>query len=83
MVRLFIRHVNLPSVDGIDNVMWRSAVHIAANGLGSAQDLLDASGEILRQRLEPHSPCDLIDLIKRDVSRMLDVFLLFTVPWRF
>ena len=47
--RLFIRHVNLPSIDCIDNVMWRSAVNSAANGLGSAQDFLDASGEILRQ----------------------------------
>jgi hypothetical protein len=61
--------------------MWRSAVYSATDGLGSAQDFLDTSGEILRQRLEPHSPCNLIDLIERDVARMLDVFLLFTVPW--
>ena len=63
--------------------MWRSTVYSAANGLGSAQDFLDASGEVLRQRLVLHSPCNLVDLIERDVTRMLDVFLLFTVPWGF
>lgn len=63
--------------------MWRSAVYSAANGLGSAQDFFDASGEILRQRLGLHGPCNLIDLIERDVARMLDVLLLFTVSWGF
>lgn len=63
--------------------MWRSTVYSAANRLGSAQDFLDASGEILRERLGLHGPRNLIDLVERDVARMLDVFLLFTIPWGF
>lgn len=81
-VRLFIWHVDLTSIDGIDDVVRRPAVYCAAYGLSSAQDLLDASRKVLRQRLELHSPCNLINLIERDVSRVLDVFLLFPIPRR-
>jgi hypothetical protein len=78
--RLFIWHVDLTSIDGIDNVVWRPAVYCAAYGLRSPQDLLDASRKVLRQRLELHSPCNLNNLIERNVSRVLDVFLLFPIP---
>jgi hypothetical protein len=80
MTGLFLWHVNLSSVDGIDNVMWWLAINRAAYGLGSTQDFLDASSEILRERLGSHSPCNLVNLIERDVTRVLDVLLLFAIP---
>jgi hypothetical protein len=33
---LFFWHIDLTSVDGIDNVMWRPSVYCAAYGLSSA-----------------------------------------------
>ena len=61
--------------------MRRPTIDGASDGLRGAQDLLDASSEILREGLVLHSPCDLIDLVERDVSRVLDVLLLFTISW--
>jgi hypothetical protein len=61
--------------------MWRPTINSASDGLRGAEDLLDASSKILRERLVLHSPCDLINLVERDVSSVLDVLLFFTIPW--
>ena len=59
-----------------------SSIHGAPNALSGAQNLLHAPGEVLRERLWPHRPCDLDDLVAGDVARVLDVLLLLAVPWR-
>jgi hypothetical protein len=81
LARLFIRHVDLPSVDSVDNVMWRAAVDGATYGLCRTEDFLDAASKILRERLGLHSPCNLVDLIERDIASVLNIFLLLAIPW--
>lgn len=55
------------------------AVDGAADGLGSAEDLLDGTGKVLGERLEAHLAGDLDNLVEGDVTTVLDVLLLLAV----
>ena len=61
--------------------MWWLAIDGAANTLGSSQDLLDVTGKVFGKRFWAHLPGDVDDLVKLNVSRMLDVLLLLPVAW--
>lgn len=62
--------------------MRRLALDTAANRLSSSQNLLDSSRELLSKRLGSHLSGNVVDLIKRNVSVVLDVLLLLTVTRR-
>lgn len=55
------------------------AVDGAADGLSSAEDLLDGTGEVLGEGLEAHLAGDLDNLVEGDVTTVLDVLLLLAV----
>ena len=73
--------VNLSVVDGIDDGLRRLAVNLAANTVGSAENLLDSSRELLGERLVPHGTRNLNDLVQRHRLAVLDVLLLLAVAW--
>ena len=79
---LLIGDLPLSRIDRLDDVVRWSSVHGAPDALSGAQDLLHAPGEVFRERLWPHRPCDLDDLVAGNVARVLDVLLLLAVPWR-
>lgn len=79
---LLVRHGDVARVDGLNDIVRRLAVDGAADGLGGAEDLLDAVCEVACERLGLHGPCNVDDLVERDVARVLDVLLLFTVARR-
>ena len=76
---LLVGNLNLALVDGVDDVVRGLAVNGAANRLGSAENLLRDTRKLLRQRLGAHCPCNLPDLVERDVAGVLDVLLLLAV----
>lgn len=79
---LLVWYFNLPRIDVVNDVMRRPAINRAANALRRTQNLLHTTGQLLRKGLGLHRPCDVNDLVQDDIPRMLDVLLLFAVPWR-
>ena len=61
--------------------MWWPVIYGAANTLSSPKDLFDAAGEVLGERFLTHFAGNLNDLVKSDVTRVLDVLLLLPVAW--
>lgn len=58
--------LNLPALDIITDILRTSSIDLAADAECSAQNLLNTSFQLLRQRLEFHGPRDLNDLVKRN-----------------
>lgn len=44
---LFIRHLDIPRVDPIDDIVWGLAIYCAANTLGRAENLLRTASQVL------------------------------------
>ena len=78
---LLIGNLPFSSIDRVDDIVRWSTVDRAPDALGGAQDLLQRACQILGERLWPHRPCNIDNFVARDVSRVLDVLLLLTVPW--
>lgn len=78
---LLLRHLNLPRVDVVDDIMGRPAVDGAANALSGTQDLLGTASQIFCQGFELHGTGNVENFVKCDIARVLDVLLLLPVPW--
>ena len=72
--------LNRPVIDSIDDVMGILSIDSAADGLGGAEDLLDAAGELAGHGPGPHGAGSLVDVIHGDVAAVLDVLDLLPVP---
>lgn len=78
---LLVWHLDLTIVDGVDHVLRCLVVHPACNAAARPKDLLHAAGEVLGQGFGLHCPCNLVNLLERDVAIVLDVLLLLAVAW--
>lgn len=78
---LFELTINLASIDLILDNLGALSIDLAADREGGTQDLLDGAGQGLGERLEPHGPGNVDDLLKRDRLAVLDVLLLLSVTW--
>jgi hypothetical protein len=52
--RLLLGNDNLSVIDGLDDIMRRLSVNGASDRLGSSENLLDTTGEVLGERLVGH-----------------------------
>ena len=59
-----------------NDILRVGAVDAAADGDGGSEDLLDGAGKLLCTRPGAHDTGDLDNIVKRDVSSVLYVFLL-------
>uniref|UniRef100_A0A7C8Z7W9 Uncharacterized protein n=1 Tax=Opuntia streptacantha TaxID=393608 RepID=A0A7C8Z7W9_OPUST len=79
---LIIRNLNL----AISNLQLQVLRVLPVNSTPyrdtSAENLLDSTLKLLRHRSGPHNPGDLNDIIKRDVSSVLDVLGLLPISLR-
>lgn len=73
--------VDLARIDLVLDNLGALSIDLASDREGSAQDLLDGAGKSLGERLEPHGPGNVDDLLKRDRLAVLDVLLLLAVTW--
>jgi hypothetical protein len=73
------RTVNLASLNRIANRLRALAIHLATNAESSAQNLLDATLEVLGEGLEAHRPRNLNHLVESDRAAVLDVLDLLAV----
>ena len=71
--------VDLASLDRIADSPGALSINLAANAEGSAENLLDGTLKSLGERLEPHRPGNVDNLIKSDGLVVLDVLLLLPV----
>src|SRR5687767_2775098 len=71
--------VNVTAVNRLDDHAGRLAINLATNTVSSAENLLDGTLEILRERLVAHRAGNLDDLIEADGLVVLDVLLLLAV----
>jgi len=78
---LLLWHAVLAIVDLDDDVVWVGAIDLAADRLGSAEDLLDGAGERLGHRADAHLTSDLDDLIESNAALVLDVLDLLLITW--
>jgi hypothetical protein len=76
---LLVGDVNLAVVDGLGDNTRGLAINLATHTVGSAQNLLDNTLEVLGERLEAHGPGNLDDLVHADRLVVLDVLLLLAV----
>merc|ERR1740121_3603874 len=77
-----LRALELVIVDGDLQVNGLAAVDAAADGVASAEHLLDSSLELLGQALMPHLPDDVEELLLRQIPAVLDVLGLLAVTQR-
>lgn len=82
VLHLVFWNINLTSVNGLNNVVRVLELDTAADRLGSTQDLLSDGGQSLTERLLSHLSGDLEDLVKRNVTTVLDVLVLLSVSRR-
>ena len=73
------RTLNLAALDVVRDVLRTSAIYLAANTESRTQNLLHRSLQLLGERLEPHRPGNLDDVVERHALVVLDVLLLFPV----
>lgn len=73
----------LALVEQLLHDLWRLAVNLATGAHGSAQNLLDGTGQCLGQRLVglAHGLCYRDDLVEGNGLSVLDVLLLLPVSW--
>lgn len=76
------RTVNLAVVNGLDDNLGGLAVNAASNTVGSSEDLLDGSLQLLGEGLEAHLSGNIDDLIEGNRLVVLDVLLLLAVARR-
>jgi len=81
--RLFVRNLELPVVDLVDDVVRCLAVDGATDGLSGAQNLLDGALQLTRHRSLLHDAGDVDNFFEGDVSAMFDVLDLLAVTRRF
>ena len=79
---LFFWHIKLSRVDCVDNVVRRLSLDCAPNRLCGPENFPHRPSEILGKRLVPKDTSNRNDLVKRNVARMFDVFLLLSIAWR-
>jgi len=75
--------VNVAILDLVRDVLWTSAINLAANAESCAEDLEHGTLQLFGQGLvgASHGSCNVNDLIQRDGLRVLDVLLLLSVSW--
>ena len=81
LTRLLVRNDNLSIINSLDNVVRGFSVDGATDGLTCTEDFLDTTSKVLGEGFVGELSGDVVDLVKRDVSRVLDVLLLLSVPW--
>merc|ERR550514_1748407 len=69
-------------VDADRKIRWVLAIHGAANGPASPQDLFHRAAELLRLALRPHLPANVPELVLGEVPVVLDVLHLLAVAQR-
>lgn len=74
--------LNVTTIDTLNDGLRRLAVNLAANTVGSAQNLLDRALELLGEGLVAHRAGNLDDLVKADGLVVLDVLLLLAITGR-
>ena len=79
---LLVRANNLAVVDHLLHLGGVLPVHGAANRVAGSENLLDGAGKVPGARPRPHLPSDLVDVVEREVSVVLDVLLLLPIPKR-
>lgn len=67
------------SIDLSLDIAWVLASDSAADRNGSSEDLLDSAREGLSHRANAHGASDIVELLHRDVTGVLDVLLLLAV----
>jgi hypothetical protein len=80
--RLLLRNVNLARLDIIADVLGAASINLASDGKRGAQDLKNATTELLGKTAGAHGASNLNDLIERDGLGVLDVLLLLAVTGR-
>jgi hypothetical protein len=71
--------LDFTGIDGITKILGVLAIDSAANGESSTKDFLDGTLKLTSEGLVTHGTGDLNNVIKRDVTRVLDVLLLLAV----
>lgn len=80
---LFFWDFEFSGVDLVDQIVGWSGLNGAADGLARSQDFSDRSAQLSGHGTRPHRASDRDHLVEGQVSAVLDVLLLLTVPWRF
>jgi len=62
--------------------VWRLAVDCAPYRLRCPENLLHCPRKLLGKRFVSENPSDGDNLVEGNVTRVLDVFLLFSIAWR-
>ena len=78
---LFIGDLNLAGLDVVRDVLGAAAIDLAAGRVGSSENLLDGTLEVLGHGLEPHDLRNSNNLIERNALGVLDVLLLLAITW--
>jgi hypothetical protein len=73
--------VYLALFDGVADSFGALSIHLASDAKSRTKHFLNCTLEILRERLESHSPGYLDYFIEADRLVVLDVFLLLAVSW--
>ena len=73
------RTLNLAALDVVRDVLRTSAIYLSANTESRTQNLLHRSLQLLGERLEPHRPGNLDDVVEGYALAVLDVLLLLPV----
>jgi hypothetical protein len=79
---LLFWNLNLASLYIIRDVLWATAIDLAASAEGSTKNLQNGALQVLGHRLEPHCARNGDDLVKGHTLSVLDVLLLFAVSGR-
>jgi hypothetical protein len=71
--------LNLALVNVLRDSLWTTTINLAADGEGSAENLLHRTLELAGHGLVPHGARNLDDVVKRNGLGVLDVLLLLAV----
>lgn len=74
--------LNVAAVDALNDNLGGLAINLASNTVGSSENLLDTTSEVLGERLVAHGAGNIDDLLERDGLAVLDVLLLLAVTGR-
>lgn len=66
----------------ITDVFWASSINSTSNAKSGSENLLDNALERLAQTLKSHLSSNFNDLVKRDISAVLDIFFLLAISRR-
>lgn len=79
---LLVGNDNLALLDSNNDVVGVLAVNSATNRVSGTEDFTDTTRKVLGERLVGHLTGNVVNLVKGDVTGVLDVLLLLPVPRR-